>query len=263
MSITKKIRRVLYVCGWIGAGAVVVVLLIAAMHSRSEQVCKGVEITLRESEKTKPFLSKSDIITVITANRTTTLKNKPVKSIDLNKIEGRLRKEVWIQDAQLYFDNKGMLKIEVTQREPVARVFTAGGQSFYIDSNCKKLPLSARSSVKLPVFTGYPFNSRKAQPGERKLLAQMKDLSVFLINDSFWMAQVAQIDISPSREFELVPTVGDHVVEFGTAENKEQKFDRLMVFYKQVLAKAGMNKYERIKVQYEHQVVGVKKEDNN
>ncbi len=73
------------------------------------------------------------------------------------------------------------------------------------------------------------------------------------------MAQAAQIAITHSREFEMIPTVGNHLVELGDASNLEEKFGRLMVFYKQVLSRAGMDKYERIKVQYDKQVVGVKK----
>jgi cell division protein FtsQ len=52
-------------------------------------------------------------------------------------------------------------------------------------------------------------------------------------------------------------------VEFGDGDNYEEKFHRLLVFYKQVLARSGMEKYKRIKVQYDKQVIGVKKEYNN
>jgi cell division protein FtsQ len=73
------------------------------------------------------------------------------------------------------------------------------------------------------------------------------------------MAQISQIDITPSKEFEMVPTVGNHLIEFGDGDDYEAKFKRLFVFYKQVLAKTGMEKYEIIKVQYDKQVIGVKK----
>ncbi|MEO8584304.1 MAG: hypothetical protein ABI415_10925, partial [Flavitalea sp.] len=79
----------------------------------------------------------------------------------------------------------------------------------------------------------------------------------------FWMAQVSQIDITPSREFEIIPTIGNQTIEFGDGNNCDAKFKRLMIFYKQVLSKAGMNKYERIKIQYDNQIVGVKKQHNN
>jgi cell division protein FtsQ len=73
------------------------------------------------------------------------------------------------------------------------------------------------------------------------------------------MAQISQIDITPVKEFEMIPTIGNHIIEFGDGSNYEAKFKRLFIFYKQVLAKTGMEKYERIKVQYNNEIIGVKK----
>ena len=72
------------------------------------------------------------------------------------------------------------------------------------------------------------------------------------------MAQVAQIDITPERNFEMIPVVGNHTVILGDGENMEQKFHRLFVFYKNVLSQTGFDKYKAINVQYAGQVVGVK-----
>jgi cell division protein FtsQ len=57
----------------------------------------------------------------------------------------------------------------------------------------------------------------------------------------------------------MVPTVGHHIIEFGPAEDYEKKFKNLMTFYTQVLSRAGLNKYARINVQYDRQVIGIKK----
>ena len=42
---------------------------------------------------------------------------------------------------------------------------------------------------------------------------------------------------------------------FGTPENYKAKFKKLSAFYKQVLAKAGLNKYNLVDVRYDKQVV--------
>jgi cell division protein FtsQ len=56
------------------------------------------------------------------------------------------------------------------------------------------------------------------------------------------MAQISQIDITPSKEFEMIPTVGNHIIEFGDGTDYDAKFKKLFIFYKQVLAKTGMDK---------------------
>lgn len=260
MSITKNIRKALLVCVSAIAGAGLIVLIIAAVNARNHQVCKGYEIEIKNNDAKKFFIDKKDIEKVLTASNTIVFTNKPVSAIDIGIVEARIRKEPWIKDAQIFIDNSETLKVIVEQREPVARIFSSSGGSFYIDSSGKRMPLSDKISAKLPVFTGYPIDSKKDRtPAEVKLVRDMKNLSVFLLSDPFWMAQIAQIDITPSKEFEMVPTVGNHIIEFGNGDNLEQKFKNLFIFYKQILAESGMNKYERIKLQFDKEIIGVKK----
>jgi cell division protein FtsQ len=260
MSITSNIRRIIIICIWVIAGGGFVVLLIAAVNSRNHQVCKGYDIEIKNDGSTPAFIDKKDIERVLTANKSIVLKNKPVKTIDLGIVEARLKKEPWVKDAEIFFDNNEMLKVKIEQRQPIARIFSSSGGSFYIDSTGQRLPLSEKLSARLPVFTAYPLESKKNRtPAERKLVQDIKDLSLFLLSDPFWMAQIAQIDITPAKEFEMIPTVGNHVIEFGDGTDHKEKFAKLFLFYKEVLTKAGMNKYERLKVQYQNEVVGVKK----
>ena len=259
MSISKKISQIFFVALWTLSIAGLVVLLVAAMNARKNQVCKGYSITINNQQQGKWFIDKNDIVNVLTG-QLPDVKNKSIAAFNLGKIEAELKKQIWIRDADLYFDNNGVLKIKVEEREPIARVFDQEGNSFYLDSTGHKLPLSDKMTAKLPVFTGFPANlARWTNASDKKLVTQIKNLSLYLLNNNFWMAQVSQIDITPARDFEMIPTIGNHVVELGDGNDYEKKFNRLFLFYKQVLAKTGMEKYQRIKVQYDNEVIGVKK----
>jgi cell division protein FtsQ len=72
------------------------------------------------------------------------------------------------------------------------------------------------------------------------------------------MAQVSQIDIQPDRTFDMIPVVGNHIIEFGDGTDYDKKFKRLLLFYQQVLSKTGMDVYQKVNVQYARQVIGVK-----
>ena len=87
--------------------------------------------------------------------------------------------------------------------------------------------------------------------------------------DSFWNAQIVQIDVStPARgagqvhwqepEVEIVPRVGRHVVLLGTLDEVEQKLDRLMLFYRRVLDYEGWETYRTVNLKYRNQVVCTK-----
>lgn len=261
MSITSHIRKILSVILFVTVSAAGIILLVAAVQVRNSRTCTGIEIDINGKEKGNWFIDRNDIMRVLTQNKTIEIKTMPVKSFDLYLIESRLRNEEWIRDAQLFFDNNGVLKVKVDEREPIARIFTAMGKSFYIDSTGKRLPLSDKLSARLPVFTGFPAEGKKWKAKDRQLIHEIRDLSMYILNNPFWMAQVAQLDITHTREFEIVPTVGNHLVEFGNGKDYENKFTRLLIFYRKVLAGSGMDKYERIKVQYDQQVIGVRKTD--
>lgn len=264
MSMQKRITRVVFYCLWLAAGAGLVVLLIAAVGSRKEAVCSGLEIDINGKVQGVWFVNEKDIREALTGDSRRRVEGRAIKSFNLDVLESRLEKEVWIRDAELYFDNAGVLRVEVDEREPIARVFTKTNGSFYIDSSGHKLPLSPRHSVMLPVFTGFPGDAGKVRSSrERKLIREIVRLSEYLADDPFWMAQISQVDITSSLEFEMAPTLGDHVIEFGDTESMEEKFGKLMIFYREVLAKGGMQKYQRIKVQFDRQVIGVKKLTNH
>jgi cell division protein FtsQ len=166
---------------------------------------------------------------------------------------------VWIRDAQLFFDNNEVLQVKIDERDPLARVFTLSGNSFYIDSNCVRLPLSEKISAKLPVFTNFPADNNRLNKADSALLQQVKQVGMYIKHEPFWMAQITQVDITPERKFEMIPMVGNHVIEFGDGTDFDKKFARLLQFYKLVLSKTGMDRYEKVNVQYDRQVIGVKK----
>jgi cell division protein FtsQ len=117
------------------------------------------------------------------------------------------------------------------------------------------MPLLQKLSVHVPVVTGFP-SAKKLNGRDSLLLDEVKKLALFVISDSFWNAQVGQIDIVGNKNFEIIPTVGNHLIQLGTTENLEQKFNKLFVFYKQVLRNTGFDKYSVINVQYDQQVIG-------
>ncbi len=253
------IGKIIATCLWLIAGAGVIVLLIAAANSRKERLCKGYEIRVNGKIKANNFLTEKDIVNALSDGKTFVVKDKRIESVDLYLLESRLQKQVWIKDAELYFDNQGILKIKVEEREPIAKIYSVTGDGFFIDSSGHWLPLNDKKSLKLPVFTGFPNNGKKIATGaDKKLVGQVKEMGTFLLKDTFWMNQIETVHITQQREFELWPVSAKHIIEFGNAEKKERKFNKLKVFYSQVLPKTGLDKYKRIKVQYDKQVIGVK-----
>jgi hypothetical protein len=141
----------------------------------------------------------------------------------------------------------------------VARVFTTAGNSFYLDSSATRLPLSDKMAVRLPVFTGFPTEGIIWKSADSLLAQQIKQLGMSMLKDTFWLAQVEQVAITGNRGFEMVPVIGNHLIIFGDGSDYEAKFHRLLLFYQQVAARTGFDKYSEVNVQYAGQVIGTKK----
>jgi cell division protein FtsQ len=207
------------------------------------------------------FIDEKDVQKLLVAAMNGNIKGRQIFSFNLHQLEQLLEGNTWVKDAELYFDNKNVLHVTIKEKEPIARIFTTTGSSFYIDSIGRKMPLSDKISARIPVFTGFP-EKKLLNSNDSFLLKDVITIAKFIYNDPFWMAQAAQIDITPERNFEMIPVVGNHIVKLGNGENINQKFHRLFVFYKDVLSKTGFDKYKVIDVQYNGQVIGSKRPGN-
>ncbi len=259
MTDRRKIWKVLAYAGWGVLGTGILVLLVAAVQTRSTKPCSGMEIVINGNQE-HLYLEKREVAAILRSANLGDLKGKSMKDLDLKKMEDALELDPWINNAELFFDNDRVLQIQVEESRPLARIFTQKGNSFYIDSTMKRLPLNEHYSPRLPVFTGFPSERSGWKGKDSILMSDIARLAQFIVHDSFWMAQVDQVDINSRSEFELIPKVGDHVVLFGDGQDVKSKFNRLMLFYDQVLSRTGWNSYGLVNVQYSGQVVATRKD---
>ena len=251
-------RRIFANILWSLLGLATVVLLGAAMSLKHNRRCKGVNINISGIQDNF-FIDKNEINGILEKLSGGTLIGKTLGSFNLASIESTLKQNQWIKNAELFFDNNEVLRVEVAEREPVARIFTHTGSSFYLDSSLAALPLSDKSSARVPVFSNFPAQQNALTKTDSILLNDVKNIGSYILKDPFWMAQIDQVDITSERTFEMIPKVGNQIIVFGKGDNYEEKFNNLLIFYKQVATKVGWNTYSKINVQYKNQVVAVKR----
>ena len=256
MDTKKTIRKILFISLWLVIGGGMLTLLIAAMGKKNKENCSDYTINIKSNHNLL-FVNEKDVLVLLTNATNGNIKGQSMSNFNLRSLEELLKDNVWIKDAKLYFDNKDVLHVSVTEREPVARVFTTTGNSFYLDNETKRMPLSDKMSIEVPVFSNFP-TAGFVSERDKNLLEDIKNTADFILNDSFWMSQVAQINITEERNFEMIPTVGNHLVKLGDGEDIEKKFHRLYIFYKEILSKTGFNEYKTIDVEYAGQVVADK-----
>jgi cell division protein FtsQ len=144
-----RIWKGLLMAGGITLGVGLLILLIAAINAKSAKPCIDVVITFKNA-KGPLFTGKATIARILNEKGLSAFKGKSLKSFDLKSMEEKLEKDPWIKNAELFFDNKRILQVKIEENQPIARLFTLKGNSYYIDSNLKRLPLNERYTPRCP-----------------------------------------------------------------------------------------------------------------
>lgn len=106
---------------------------------------------------------------------------------------------------------------------------------------------------------------REKQKKLRKSYEDFLKLLNFVVlveEDDFWRSEIVQIVVAKgpggAPQIELVPRTGSHTVIFGSPDDAEGKFAKLLKFYRRGLRNIGWETYRTIDVRYKEQVVCTK-----
>ena len=242
---------------WSIAGAALIVLFVIAWKAKEEKKYNSIQIELVGENTAALFMDEKEILQII--HEQGVKEGQAIGELNLNTLEKYLETIRWIKQVELFLDNAQVLQVKIEQRIPIARIFTASGNSFYIDKEGLQLPLKQLTVLRLPVFTNFPSDQEKLSKPDSLLLNDVLHFTQAVATDSFFMAQTAQVNIASNGDFELVPSVGDHLVLIGSVENIEDKLNRLYTFYKKVWVQSGLNAYQVIDCRFDNQIVALKK----
>jgi cell division protein FtsQ len=254
-------KRILVWGAWLLVAAGGTTLLVAAIRHQNRAVCKEVRIEISGSGRR--MVDSAELAAILTDQHTRHLVGTPSGSISIRRLERRIGDNPWVKKADLFFDSKQVLWVKVIEREPVARLFTEDGSSFYVDNEGARLPLKDYFPVPLPVFTSCPLDKKNWSGPDTALAREIAALSTYLQTHPFWFEMVQQVDVNSARQFDLVPAVGDYVLKIGDTSDLDRKFNRLRAFYEHVIPRVGWNKYAVVDARYTGEIIGVRRDGQN
>jgi len=252
MKLNWTIRRELKI-----AAALIGLSFLIAFSERKQggALCKDIVIDIQNLSDNH-FLDETDILHLIETSGES-VKGTSLGRINLKAIEKKLKFDKHIKEAELYGDLKGNLIASIELRRPIARIVQEDGPDAYISEEGIIMSVSEKFTSRVMIISGRYIkqllekgNLMKFEEGQK-----LMEMIEFINNDRFWKAQIAQMDINGHGDITIYPQITGQLVEFGTPENYGFKFKKLMVFYKEVLPQKGWNKYERVNLKYEGQVI--------
>ena len=215
----------------------------------TEAVCPGMELVINDSID-YGFISKREILRLLNNKKLSPI-GKKISEINVRELEEELKKHPLIGNAECYRTPGNRIGIEITQRVPILRVMAANGEQYYIDDKAHTMPVP-NSAANVAIVTGHVDKAFATK--------ELYEFGMFLQKNPLWKAQIQQINVTTAKELELVPQVGDHIIFLGKPNHYENKFEKLKTFYKKGLNEIGWNKYSRISLEFDNQIICTKKE---
>jgi cell division protein FtsQ len=166
--------------------------------------------------------------------------------LDLKALENKLSSHDMIENSEVYISINGILKIDIKQRNPYARVIS--DSSFYIDNNGTKMPLSDNYSARVLLVHG--LNDESKIDYVFKLIKTIRD-------DEFLNLNVTDILINKS-DISLRVRNCDFEVLVGDLNNLETKIKNFKAFYQKAYRDKILNNYKKVNLQFNNQIVCTK-----
>ena len=238
-------------------GAVLGVAAIIAFTERKQSDVFVKDITIKiENIEGNHFLDESDIAELMQLKKEN-LQGTTVDHVSLKEIEKKISKQPFIQKADLYSDLKGNLVLRAELRRPIARIVRNDGPDGYIAEDGTIMPVSEKFTSRVVLISGsyVPKMLRQKNMNEQEETQKLMNLINAIRENDFWHAQIAQLDVDSKARITMLPQVGDEKIEFGKPDDVDSKFRKLMIFYKEILPRTGWNKYNRVNLEFEGQIV--------
>jgi cell division protein FtsQ len=214
------------------------------------------------------FLEEKNILDLIKTSNTT-LNARKIKDLNIYQLEKIVNAHPAVEKANVAVDINGEVLIEVSQREPLARIFNMDNESYYIDKSGKAMPLSEQYTAKILPFNGFinepyafRFNYDVAffENNERLrnlvLFDDIYNIANHISKDSVLSALIQQVYVNEKKDFEIITALTQTRIILGNSDDLDSKFKKLKIFFAEGLAKNNWwSKYNTIDISFKNQII--------
>lgn len=227
-----------------------VLLSFSERKMNEQQSFINIEVAIQNNENNH-YLDDVEVVNAVNA-----ILQEDQETVNLKEVEQSLLENPYIQKAEVYRDLKNQLLVKVRLRRPLARLIREKRSHAYISYDGALLPISSKYTSRVPLISGkYAEDFNRDDMFQKDDDKRVYQLLKKIESDEFFKAQVAQLDIDEKLNVSIYPQVTKQIVEFGQPENIDEKFRKLLIFYKEILPEKGWNDYKRVNVEFEGQIV--------
>lgn len=264
-------KKILVISLWVILSAGLIALMSFAMHIHASRKCEKINISI--SRKNADLFLKEEYITELLSDKSKMPLGEAISSIDIPSLEHLLLTHPAVESGEVFISISGDVNIRLSQRRALVRLITATGESYYIDDRGFPMPCSEKYTAPVLLVNGnfsdtyaanyqysldrYPLDSAVHTP---TVLDDIWQLAKRIDADTFFRAQIVQVNYNPQSGLILIPRIGGQAIVLGDVQDIDNKLRKLYLFYREGLSRTGKwDEYSLIDLQYKNQIVCTKK----
>ncbi len=220
-----------------------VVFLYSFTQSRNENR-KISKVQVEFQGDNKMFLTNEMVNNLLIQNLGGTSSIQKEK-VDLKDLESVLKRQPFIENAEVFTSEDGVLITKVLQKSPVARVVN-GNRNFYVDKNGSIFQLSNNFSSRVPIVQGNI---------EGEFKKGFIETFSAIEKDDFLKKNIIAITIQKNGSMTMLSREYDYEINFGKPVSIDKKFKNYKAFYQYASKDSLIGKYKSINLIFTQQVV--------
>lgn len=215
-------------------------LLSFSLKRFNNKPIENIVVNLAKTKNPVYFIDEKEVKEIVKKANPT----KRIGDIDIPELEKKLNLLPSVDSANVYLNLNGILNLDIKQRVPAFRL-NKGDQNFYVDEKGNEFPTSKNYSYSCMLVRG------DVQKSEYKKLAELVDK---IDQDDF--SKKYFIGISKEKGgYNLLTSEGNYKVELGDLDRIDMKVKGFKTFVEKYLVNQSPEKYSRISVKYDNQIV--------
>ena len=256
--------RVLVLVFFVLIGAGTLVLWAFSISKHNAQPVPEVRVNIQRGQNIDELITKQEVDSIVHSHFGL-LQGTPMNQIDVSAVQVAVNRHPAIQSCNVYLGVDGVLNIDIRQRAPMFRVMNSDGSGFYVDTLGQSFNLLDRAVAYVPIFSvegvmgAMQYPATPAYYDENTLgLTYLDELIVFgnhMRKNPELKDWAEHVHLTSMGTLEVIPRIGRHVIEYGSIYNLEMKTKMLFQFYRSQVYITDLEKYSRINLNFENQVI--------
>lgn len=219
------------------------VALISVHKARKARLCQEIRVELKVDTVSR--LTPDAVLRFINRRHLNPVGQR-CDSVNLARIEQELVTMPLVETAECYFDNRGILRVVLTERLPLFHVHTVVSD-YCIDHRGRQMSTPDLVRDGVPVVTG-DVTLDFAQ-------GRLFEMISYIEQDETFAHDFLHYTVGRGNQVSTRSRSGGYLVHFGTADRYEQRLDKLSRFRRWQQKNNIETQYSEISLQYRDQIV--------